>query len=148
MAPRTKLKCSTKSCRKAAVKNGLCAKHAPQEPATEYAIDSVMRVTELEVAQFTAKDAEIRNALLSAKNLELEIEKAERTFTDLGLRHKFEQDKRRAQLDALKKNGDMQRGAYTTFVTELAQKYHLDPQHISIDTESRVIRDLRDGNQS
>jgi len=146
MAPRTKPKCSFNGCRKKALTNGLCAKHVPAEP--EYAIDSVMRVTELEVAQFTAKDAEIRNALLSAKNLELEIEKAERTFLDAAIRHKAEQDKRRAQLDALKKHGDLQRGAYTTFVTELAQKYHLDPQHMSIDTESRVIRDLREGNQS
>lgn len=145
MAPRKTTKCSTQGCRKKATQGGLCAAHQPSEPLNTdaYPTDGVVKVTELEAAQFAAKDAEIRNALLSMRNLELEIDKAERAFADAAIRHKVEQERRRAQYDQLKNGIEVQKTSYTAFITDLAQKYKIDPQKMLIDPDTRVIRDLR-----
>lgn len=149
MSARKFTKCSFDGCRKKALKDGLCTKHAGHvEPTNVYPIDGVMRVTELEAAQFAAKDAEVRNTFLSAKNLELEIERAERAFTDQAIRHKLEQDKRRLQHAALEQTSGTQQASYKEFITELAKKYDLDPNKLAIDPDSRTIRDLRDGTPS
>lgn len=142
-------KCSFDGCRKKALKDGLCTKHAGHvEPTNVYPIDNVMRVTELEAARFAASDAEIRNAQQGMKILELEITAADRALADAVARTKFEQDRRRANHEALKQLVETKKKSYLEFVTELSQKYNLDPQQMAIDPDTRVLRDLREGTKS
>ena len=148
MGARKFTRCGFNGCRKKALKDGLCGAHTHQEPTNVYPIDGVMKVTELEAARFAAMDAEARNNLQAMKILELEIEKADHAIQDAAMKHRLEQERRRAQYVALKEAVEVKKSNYLAFVADLGKKYGLDPEKMAIDPDTRVLRDLSDGNKS
>ena len=152
MAEKTK-KCSTKGCRKKAGPDGLCVKHAvkteePKAGEIVAPIDGVVRVTELEAAQFSASDAEIRNFMQSQRILELEMAAADRELQDYAMRHRLAQEKRKQQHESLGREIEARKAGYIGFVETLAKKYNVPMKNMTIDPVSRIIRDPREGNQS
>lgn len=151
MAPRKTTKCGTKGCRKKAVQNGLCATHATEtEKSAQVSapIDNALRVTELEAAQFSASDSEIRNAMAGRRIIELEMAAADRALQDAALKHRMEQEKRKQQYDALGREIEAKKAGYMGFVESLAKKYKVPAEHMTIDPDSRIIREIREGNKS
>ncbi len=134
------VRCSVPKCRKKAIEGSKCTSHAE----AAFPIDRVVRVTELEAARFAALDAEIRNSIQGTKILELEIEAADGNLRTVALRHKADQNKRNADKAAIEAAVQIKRAEYTDFVTALGEKYDLDPQQMTVDPDTRLLRDLRE----
>jgi hypothetical protein len=120
----------------------------PEEPVkvqleVESPIDGVQRVTELEAAKFAALDAELRNTLQGIRILDLETETAENNLRSIVARHQSDQAQRQSQKKMLEGVVGTKRDEYTLFVKTLAATYDLDPTKMSIDPETRTLRDLR-----
>jgi len=109
----------------------------------ESPIDGVQRVTELEAAKFAALDAELRNTLQGIRILDLETETAENAFRSSVARHQSDQAQRQSQKKMLEGAVVVKKDEYTRFVKTLAESYGLDPAKMSIDPETRTLRDLR-----
>jgi len=109
----------------------------------ENPIEGVQRVTELEAAKFSALDAELRNTLQGIRILDLETETAENNLRNIIARHQSDQAQRQSQKKLLEGVVVTKRDEYTRFVKTLADTYGLDPAKMSIDPETRTLRDLR-----
>ena len=112
-------------------------------PVIPTGTDGVMKVTELEAARFAAIDAEMRNHLQSIRIIELEFGKAEQDMRDYATKFQSDQTKRVSQKQFYENQVALKKTEYLAFVTELGSTYGLDPAQMSIEPESRTIRDLR-----
>ena len=105
--------------------------------------DSVLKVNELEAARFAALDAELRNHLQSIRIIELEFGKAEQDMKEYVTKFQHEQTQRSGQRKYYQDLVTVKKAEYQDFVQGLGKKYGLDPTQMSIEPESRTIRDLR-----
>lgn len=119
------------------------ASEAQGQLEAENPIEGVQRVTELEAAKFSALDAELRNTLQGIRILDLETETAENNLRNIVSRHQSDQAQRQSQKKMLEGVVVTKRDEYTRFVKGLAETYGLDPAKMSIDPETRTLRDLR-----
>jgi hypothetical protein len=101
-----------------------------------FVVDHIVKLTELEAATFKATDAEVRNALQGLKILELEMRESERKFYD-------EKETRLRMIDNLKNQQEVKYKEYRNLVEEISKKYKIDPHSMTIDPDTRVIRDLK-----
>lgn len=87
--------------------------------------------------KWRALDSEIRNHLQGVRIAELEIEKATRDYqiAVAGLNDKKRQ---------VKNEYNIRHKEYRDLVNEIAEEYDLDPERMSIDSDTFVVRDLRD----
>jgi len=144
----TYTRCSVPKCRRKAVKGPLCKPHAEEHEAAQFPVDTVVKVTPLEAAQFSALDAEIRNSLQGVRILDLEIEAAEKNIREVVTAHHAAQTVKRDNKNALRVAIDAKKIEYQEFVTALGTKYGMDASQMTIDTDTRTLRDLRGENQS
>jgi hypothetical protein len=103
----------------------------------EFPSDHVMKLTELEALRFGSLDTTIRNALQGMKILE-----QEGILQDI--QHQKNQENRHLQRLQLQSQVAGKEAEYKNLVNELAEKYRLEPDKMSIDPDTRVIRDLRE----
>jgi len=140
-------KCSAPKCRKPAIRDGLCEKHTREVTTTTDGPvnpqDGVLKVDELEAARFAALDAELRNHLQSIRIIELEFGKAEQDMKEYVTKFQHEQTQRSGQRKYYQDLVTVKKAEYQDFVQSLGKKYGLDPTQMSIEPESRTIRDLR-----
>ena len=130
MAKRTR--CKSKGCRKLSVEGSpFCKAHAPV-----YAIDHVLRMTDIERLSAARADAELANLMLSIKNHDLEIEK----FTMQYMKKIEEQKLKRVQLMAA---FELKRAEQKRTFTTIAEKYGLVPDKMTYDPDTGILRDLR-----
>ena len=106
-------------------------------------VPEVMKVDELEAARFAALDAELRNHLQSIRIIELEFGKAEQDMKEYVTKFQHEQTQRSGQRKYYQDLVTVKKAEYQDFVQSLGKKYGLDPTQMSIEPESRTIRDLR-----
>lgn len=125
-------RCGTKGCRRLAVDGTLCRPCA----ANGSPIDVVMRTTELQAAQWASLDAEIRNAMQG-----IELSKKD----DVIAASAFEKARRVREVhrSQLVLQANALRTRYTDITNQIATQHGLDPSKMSIDPETRVVRDLR-----
>jgi len=124
--------CAVDGCEKKAKVGAFCAAHDKANDMME----NIVRVSELEAAQFGRIHAEMQHYL---QGLELNRMRAgevsrqmEQQLKNLSLE--------RAQLE---QSVSTLRPQYASMVTSLAKKYKIhNPKTMSIDTESRIVRDL------
>jgi len=130
-------RCETAKCKRSAKHDdGLCDP-CHEKLLAEYPADSVLKMTELEAARLAAMDAELRNDLQTIRVMDLELEKMERD-------HRERVASRGLQKGAIVAQVERRRRDYETFVKDLAAKHSLDPTKMSFDTDTRVLRDLRE----
>lgn len=113
-----------------------CDKHQ----ADADAVGSVMKLTELEALKWAKLDTEIRNALQGLRLADLEVEKAKREFVEFRNLKELEKSRLQSTIETLKPE-------YTNLVEGFGKKYGIDPTKMSIDPDTRVIRDLSDKKQ-
>jgi hypothetical protein len=101
-----------------------------------HAVDKVVKATTEEALRFGKVDAEIRNALQGVKIADLETTNLEAMY------HAKKLALSTQKISLLKEVERLQVG-YTTVVQELADKYGIDPKHMTIDPDTGVIHDLR-----
>lgn len=97
-----------------------------------------VRMTEVERLSLAALDAEMRNAGQGIKILDLEWERVQREFVQQ--QHIFS-----AKKTALVEQFNDRQKLYNRFITELGVRYHIDPKHMTFDTETGVLRSLQQG---
>jgi len=121
-----------------------CAIHAgngaSEAKPPVFPIDHVVKMTEMESLKLAALDAEMRNLLLAVRNSSLELD---------ALRTRFEREARGLVNQKEQQEADLavRKKSYIDFVTELAAKYGLEPTKMTFDTDSQVLRDLREEQQ-
>lgn len=129
-----KAKCQAPKCRRtAAAGSQMCEQHTSE---ASNPVDSVDRISQIEALSWAKLDTEIRNHLQGAKILELEMEVAERNHRE---QQTARQNNRKQLLNAV----EVKRREYINLVKEIAEKRGLDPEKITIDPDTRTIRDLR-----
>lgn len=100
------------------------------------AIDNIVKVTEAEVFQFRALDAEMRNHLQAISITDQKITEAE-------LRARETVAKLQTEKKVFVNLFETAQIAYNNFIRELSDKYDVDPKQMAIHPETRVIEDLR-----
>ena len=132
---RTRRKCEKKGCRKAQTLHSIyCTDHE----ASAHPEDAVMKCSREQALRFQALDAEYKLRLQSIMNLELQGENAR-------MRYDNECRKRAEEKTAhLSEAARIQRD-YESLVKDIAQPYDLDPRKMTIDPDTCILRDLRDG---
>jgi hypothetical protein len=118
--------------------NGAAGARDPNTPS-----DHVEKVSELEAMTFRALDAEIRNLQLSARTLTLEIQNSQVEIERVAAAHNKAQEVRRQQIEEVNLQLEAAKTGYLQMVTQIAEKYGLDPKMMAIDPEARTVRDLR-----
>jgi len=144
-------KCSAPKCRQSALRDGLCERHIVELTADHMVPvpqDDVMKVSELEAAKYAALDAELRNHLQMVRILDLEFTKAEHDMRAYAAQHQNSQTQRASQKQFYETQVGLKKNEYLDFVKSLGARYDLDPTKMSIDPETRVIRDLTKETQS
>lgn len=101
-----------------------------------YAIDHVVKMTELESYKLLAVETEMKNQLLSIQKRDLQLEKLTRDFE---FTKKTLQDERQQFITTFESKNK----TYQDYIKQLAEKYELDPHKMSFDTDSQILRDLR-----
>jgi len=126
-------KCSERGCRKRVdVSDTLCKVHQ----TNEFEDLKLIRATEVEVLRFCKIDAELRNAMQSMRLLDYEIHDLKGKFQSDLMRLEAAKQHQKVLLDQLI---EMNRGVCNT----IADKYGLQADKMSIDTETGILRDLR-----
>jgi hypothetical protein len=136
MPAKKSLVCTTRGCRRKPVQNGLCAKHA-QEAASP--MDAIEKMSDIEALGYKALDLELRNMVLTIKQLELEIAEARRKYQEETL---FKTNQRK-QVEALFNAKQVE---YKQMVRTIAEKRGLDPEKMALDPDAKTVRDLRNEN--
>ena len=141
MTKTVKKQCVHPNCRKMRIPGGTtCKLHAGSNGVgtdlVVHAIDHVLRMTELESYKLAAMDAEMRNHLLAIQKQDLLLEKQVREFEAA---RKSLQEERKQTVAMF----EIKNKAYQEYVSVLAEKYKLDPHKMSFDTDSQILRDLR-----
>jgi len=132
-------KCSHSGCRKMRVLGGeTCKVHSKSNGTdpTAHVLEQVLRMTELESYKLAALDSELRNHLLSVQNHDLKLAKL---TSDFEVTKRAIQEERKQSIAAF----EIKNNAYQDFVKVLAERYGLDPNKMSFDTDSQILRDLR-----
>lgn len=111
----------------------------------QHPVDHIEKITELEVMTFRALDAEIRNLELSARALTLEMQNAQNEMEKAVATFKKQQEARQASIDQAQHSVSELKPQYIQLINEIATKYNLDPNFMTIDPEARTVRDLRGG---
>ena len=112
------------------------------------AVEGILKVDELESVRFAQLDAELRNHLQMIRIIDLEHAKAETDLRDLAAKHQHAQAQRVSQKQFYETQVGLKKKEYLEFVTGLGKKYGLDHTKMSIDPETRTIRDLTKDTQS
>lgn len=141
MTSKSKLN-TTKSIRFRKPKGTLAKIEVELEDA-RHPVDHVEKVTELEAMTFRALDAEIRNLELSARALTLEMQNAQNEMEKAVAVFKTQQEHRQASIVQSQHSVSELKPRYLQLVNEIATKYGLDPNFMTIDPEARTVRDLR-----
>jgi len=129
--------CERQGCRKRAIPGvGLCAVHEKEAHEAAFPVDGVIKISELRAYKFAALDAEIRNALLSIRNIDLEADQARS-------RYEAEQKQRMSQKHAHQAHVATKKKEYDQLVKAIADEFDLDPSKMTIDPDSQIVRDLR-----
>lgn len=97
----------------------------------------VMAISKEEGLQFTALDAEMKNALQGIRIFELEISQRERDFQAFVQSH-------RAKIAQVKSIYNTKSATMKSFLIPVAARHDLDYQQMSIDTETLEVKDLRE----
>jgi hypothetical protein len=135
MGIRRKSTCEKKGCRKKHVDDSIyCAAH--EEAA--HPEDAAMKCTREQALQFQALDAEYKLKLQAIANVELQGENAR-------LRYDNECRKRSEEKTAHLIEAERIRREYESLVKDIAQPHNLDPRKMTIDPDTCILRDLRDG---
>ena len=135
MAKATKKKCEHPGCKKYQVAGqNTCAIHVVTAPPGEV----VLKMTDLERLTLVKSETECMNILLQLRNQELENDEARRKFAK-------EDQARAAHREQLLAVADARKDEQKRVVTEIAEKYGLDPKEMVYDPESGVLRDMRQG---
>jgi len=129
--------CKTPGCRKRAPLGKLYCKECQADlDEAAFPIDKVMKMTDLEAYKFSSLDTEIRNHLQGIRIVDLEKKVAD-------IDHIKSQERRDLQKKQLSELVESKQGEYASFINNLASKYNLDAQKMSLDPDSKIIRDLR-----
>jgi hypothetical protein len=128
-AAKPKKTCDHPGCTRKRVSGAYCKKHLGDADAVE----SVMRLTEIEALKFNRIDVEIRNSLQGQRLADFEIDKAERDAQDLKRLKMLEKARLQAIVERMKPE-------YEALVKSIAEKFNLDPTTMTIDPDTRVIR--------
>jgi hypothetical protein len=133
MAKAKRQRCEHPGCKKYQV-NGqnTCAIHVVTAPPGEV----VLKMTDLERLTLVKSETECMNILLQLRNQELENDEARRKFAK-------EDQARAAHREQLLAIADARKAEQKRVVTEIAERYKLDPQQMVYDPESGVLRDMR-----
>jgi hypothetical protein len=126
--------CNHKGCKVKATIGAFCKKHAEKNDPVEQAV----KLSELEALKFGKMDAEMRNCLQGIQLADYEINR---------IRVEAQQKMEQQQIQRSKLNDQLGRlkAEYVPFVKELAAKYKMpDADKMSIDPDSRIIRDISD----
>jgi hypothetical protein len=134
-------KCAHAGCKKWSVSGGTCQLHAGPngvgEPTPEIpAGEQVLKMTDLERLTLVKSETDCVNILLQLRNQELENDEARRRFAK-------EDQARSAHREQLLAIADARKAEQKRVVTEIAERYKLDPQQMVYDPESGVLRDMR-----
>jgi hypothetical protein len=116
---------------------GLCADHEREVHEAAHPVDGVVKISELRAYKYAALDSEIRNHLLSMRNMDLEIEQARAQY-------EVAQKQRAAQKQAFQAAANAKKQEYIQLVQTIADEFGLDPTKMTIDPDSQVVRDLRE----
>lgn len=109
----------------------------------QHPADHIEKLTELEVMTFRALDAEIRNLELSSRALTLEMQNAQNDMEKAVATFKKQQEARQASIEQSQHSVSELKPRYLQLVNEIAAKYNMDPNFMTIDPEARTVRDLR-----
>lgn len=101
-----------------------------------FAEDHVLKLAESELHKFNALRLKVENILQSIRVNQLELDKLQREFRDA--QYNKEQFIRQLQGEAEVRNVE-----YLDFVRSLAKKYKLHPDHLGVEDDTGVLRDLR-----
>lgn len=101
-----------------------------------FAEDHVLKLTEPELHKFNALRLKVENLLQSIRVNQLELDKLQREFRDA--QYNKEQFIKQLQGEAENRNVE-----YLDFVRSLAKKYKLHPDHMGVEDDTGVLRDLR-----
>lgn len=126
-------RCATAGCRKKARVDSVFCDNCY---VASFPIEGVQRVTEIEALTFSALDTEIRNHIQGVRILDLEMTQEQQKFT-------LQQKDRAARRENLLAAVAAKKDEYSTFVKDLAKRYDLDPEKMTIDPDTRAIRDMR-----
>jgi len=139
--------CKEKGCRKGRAEGSdFCEEHMTlaggngvgvnEAPDPVFAEDEVMKLTEAELDKFNLLRLKMEHKLQAIRVLELEQERADREY--VAQKHTREQLVRHQRGEIEPLNNE-----YLGYVRQLAHKYKLHPEHLGIDDETGVLRDLR-----
>jgi hypothetical protein len=138
-------KCVTSGCEtEVLAENTRCGKCN----ATLSPIEVVNHLSRVELEVFKGKELELLSIQKDIRILDLEMEICERKV-------KEELEKLQRNLEQLRKQHtekkagkvsefNSKQASYKTFVSDLAKRFSLDPQKMSIDMETGVLHDLRE----
>jgi hypothetical protein len=111
-------------------------KKQQKKVVVQHPVDHVVKLEPLEAALFGKSDAEIRNALQGIKIAELELKTLE---TDYQTRKTF----LTMQRQKLTQEVEVLKAGYSTVVQQLAEKYDIAPENMTINPDTGVIHDVR-----
>jgi DNA-binding response OmpR family regulator len=100
-----------------------------------FAEDHVQKLTEAELDKFNLLAMKMNHNLQQIRVLELEQERADRNYV-------AEKHTREQHIKTLRGHITPLEQDYLNFVRSLAKKYKIRPEHLGIDDETGVIRDL------
>jgi hypothetical protein len=137
------IKPNGRGTRKAPTEEAKAALEKASQEDAQHPVDHIEKLTELEVMTFRALDAEIRNLELSSRALSLEMQNAQNDMEKVVAAFKKQQDARQASINQAQYSVAELKPRYLQMINEIASKYKLDPNFMTIDPEARTVRDLR-----
>lgn len=107
----------------------------------DYPMGAVMQTSELYALRFGKLDAEMNNDRQSLHIVDLEYKNARDKY-------ELDQSERVEQRKQLTSALEVKNIEYKAVVTQIAKELGLDPNQMSIDPDTCVVRDLREGSDS
>lgn len=98
-------------------------------------LDAIIRMTEIERLNLVKVETECVNFILQIRNHDLETEEVKRKFTE----QLHSRSTLRTQLMTM---AESKKDEQQLIVKEISEKYKMDPQRMTYDGESGVIREL------
>lgn len=127
--------CSTRGCRKGRIgTSGYCSDHDRMEAESEFGTSVEMDPIDAEA--WGRIMAELESASLRAQNKALQLQVSERDWV-------AQQKALREELQALQAEMVGLQKRYQGIVDRLSKQYDIDPQHVAIDFEARLLYDTR-----
>jgi hypothetical protein len=138
-------RCATVGCKKMAtdLENSIfCKECQQQQEKNDDPFTGFKRLSEVDAEKWGRMDAEIRNALQGQRIKNLEIELAE--FKEKQRREEYTRSQlsKQAEIKVLQNQVESLKKNYEEFTTQLAEKYDVNKEKMTIDPDTGLIREL------